>query len=159
MTVTEDQTSTHWKAHHTRSSDGDPHPDDTLKNTVRVKTVYVVVSVLLHDDDSLQDQNFGKQSQVIDVGSDIQAEQRQKDSDYEQKKGTYTTSQGAQTQPLLFTTDPLLQLWEPSLMRTIQDLGDWQDDHAEKDLEECQRGSGQDVSVCRCPLEEELLGH
>ncbi len=26
-------------------------------------------------------------------------------------------------------------------------------DHAEKDLEESQRGSGQDAPVCRCPLE------
>ena len=31
-------------------------------------------------------------------------------------------------------------------------------DHAEKDLEESQRGSGQDATVCRCPLEQELLG-
>ncbi len=27
------------------------------------------------------------------------------------------------------------------------------DDHAEKDLEESQRGSGQDAPACRCPLE------
>jgi hypothetical protein len=27
----------------------------------------------------------------------------------------------------------------------VQDLGGWQDDHAEKDLEESQRGSGQDA--------------
>jgi hypothetical protein len=37
--------------------------------------------------------------------------------------------------------------------RLEQDLGGWKDDHAEKDLEESQRGSGQDTSVCRCPLE------
>jgi hypothetical protein len=39
----------------------------------------------------------------------------------------------------------------------VQDLGGWQDDRAEKDLEESQRGSGQDVPACRCPLEQELL--
>ena len=33
-----------------------------------------------------------------------------------------------------------------------------QDDHAEKDLEESQRGSGQDAPACRCPLEQELRG-
>jgi hypothetical protein len=27
----------------------------------------------------------------------------------------------------------------------VQDFGDWQDDHVEKDLGESQRGSGQDV--------------
>jgi hypothetical protein len=37
-------------------------------------------------------------------------------------------------------------------------LGDCQDDHTEKDVEETQRGNGQDVSVSRCPLEQELLG-
>jgi hypothetical protein len=43
--------------------------------------------------------------------------------------------------------------------RLEQDLGGWQDDHAEKDLEESQRGSGQDDPACRCPLEREgLLG-
>ena len=40
----------------------------------------------------------------------------------------------------------------------MQDVGSWQDDHAEKDLEEIQRGSGQDAPACRCPLEQELLG-
>ncbi len=40
----------------------------------------------------------------------------------------------------------------------MQDLGDWQDDHVETDLEESQRDSGQDASACRCPLEQELLG-
>ena len=40
----------------------------------------------------------------------------------------------------------------------MQDLGGWQDDHAEKDVEESQRGSGQDAPACRCPLEQELLG-
>ena len=34
----------------------------------------------------------------------------------------------------------------------------WQDDHAEKDVEESQRVGGQDVHACRCPLEQELLG-
>ncbi len=37
-------------------------------------------------------------------------------------------------------------------------MGGWQDDHAEKDLEVSQRGSGQDAPACRCPLEQELLG-
>ncbi len=37
-------------------------------------------------------------------------------------------------------------------------MGGRQDDHAEKDLEESPRGSGQDAPACRCPLEEELLG-
>jgi hypothetical protein len=40
----------------------------------------------------------------------------------------------------------------------VQDLGGWQDDHAETDLEESQRGSGQDAPACRCPLEHGLLG-
>jgi hypothetical protein len=40
----------------------------------------------------------------------------------------------------------------------LQDLGDWQDGHVEKDIEESQRGSGEDVPCCRCPLEAELLG-
>ena len=40
----------------------------------------------------------------------------------------------------------------------VQDLGGWQDDRAEQDLEESQRGCGQDASDCRCPLEQELLG-
>ena len=40
----------------------------------------------------------------------------------------------------------------------MQDLGGWQDDHAEKDVEESQRGSGQDAPARRCPLEKELLG-
>jgi len=39
----------------------------------------------------------------------------------------------------------------------VQDLGGWQDDHAEKDIEDSQRGSGQDAPACRCPLEHELL--
>jgi hypothetical protein len=39
----------------------------------------------------------------------------------------------------------------------VKDLGDWKDDHVEKDLEESQRGSGQDAPACRCPLEQELL--
>ena len=37
-------------------------------------------------------------------------------------------------------------------------MGGWQDDHDEKDLEESQRGSGQDAPACRCPLKRELLG-
>jgi len=40
----------------------------------------------------------------------------------------------------------------------VQDLGGWQDDHAEKDVEESQRGSGQDAPASRCPLQQELLG-
>jgi hypothetical protein len=40
----------------------------------------------------------------------------------------------------------------------VQDLGGWQDDHAENDLEESQKGCGQDALACRCPLEQELLG-
>ncbi len=40
----------------------------------------------------------------------------------------------------------------------MQDLGGWQDDHAEKDFEESQRVSGQDAPAFRCPLEQELLG-
>ena len=40
----------------------------------------------------------------------------------------------------------------------MQDLGGLQDDHAEKDVEESQRGSGQDVPSFRCPLEQEPLG-
>jgi hypothetical protein len=39
----------------------------------------------------------------------------------------------------------------------VHDLGSWQDYHAEKDLEESQRGSGQDAPASRCPLEQELL--
>ena len=39
----------------------------------------------------------------------------------------------------------------------VQDLGDWQDFHAEKEVEESQRDSGQDASDCRCPLEREFL--
>jgi hypothetical protein len=39
----------------------------------------------------------------------------------------------------------------------VQDLGGWQDEHAEKDLEEIQRGSGQVAPAYRCPLEQELL--
>ena len=37
-------------------------------------------------------------------------------------------------------------------------MGGWQDEYAEKDLEESQRGSGQDAPTSRCPLEQELLG-
>ncbi len=37
-------------------------------------------------------------------------------------------------------------------------MGGWQDDHAETDLEESQRGSRQDAPASRCPLEQELLG-
>ncbi len=40
----------------------------------------------------------------------------------------------------------------------MQDLGGWQDDHAEEDLEESQRGSGQDALACRCALEQEVVG-
>ena len=40
----------------------------------------------------------------------------------------------------------------------LQDTGGSQDNHAEKDVEEIERVSGQDVPVCRCPLEQELLG-
>jgi hypothetical protein len=54
-------------------------------------------------------------------------------------------------------------LHEPSytVTTTPRDLGDSQDDHAEKckkDAEESQRGSAQDGPPCRCPLEEALLG-
>ena len=42
--------------------------------------------------------------------------------------------------------------------RLGQDFVGRQDDHAEKDLEENQRGSEQDALTCRCALEEELLG-
>ncbi len=37
-------------------------------------------------------------------------------------------------------------------------MGGWQDDHAEKDVEESQRGRGQDGSASRCPFEQVLLG-
>jgi hypothetical protein len=40
----------------------------------------------------------------------------------------------------------------------VQDLGGYQDDHAENDLEESQRGFGPDDPACRCPLEQALLG-
>jgi hypothetical protein len=40
----------------------------------------------------------------------------------------------------------------------VQDLGGWQDDHAEKDLEQSQRGSRQEADACPFPLEQELLG-
>ncbi len=40
----------------------------------------------------------------------------------------------------------------------VQDLGDRQDYHTENDLEETQRGSGQDASNCRCEVEKKLLG-
>jgi hypothetical protein len=36
-------------------------------------------------------------------------------------------------------------------------LDGWQDDHAEKDIEESQSGSGQDAPASRRPLELELL--
>ena len=42
--------------------------------------------------------------------------------------------------------------------RLAQDLGDWQDDHDEKDLKESERASGQDAPVCRCALAHHLLG-
>ncbi len=37
-------------------------------------------------------------------------------------------------------------------------MGSWQDDHAEKDVKESPRSSGQDAPVSRSPLQEELLG-
>ena len=40
----------------------------------------------------------------------------------------------------------------------VQDLTGCQDDHAQKDLEERPRGSGQDAPANRCPFEKELLG-
>jgi len=40
----------------------------------------------------------------------------------------------------------------------VQDLGGWQDDHAEKDVKESQRGSGQDAPASRYSLEQKLLG-
>jgi hypothetical protein len=40
----------------------------------------------------------------------------------------------------------------------LQDTGGRQDNHAEKDVAEIQRGSGQDVPACRCPLEQEDSG-
>ncbi len=39
----------------------------------------------------------------------------------------------------------------------MQDLGGGQDDHASNDLEDSQRGSGQDAPSSLCPLEQELL--
>ena len=38
------------------------------------------------------------------------------------------------------------------------DLGGWLDNHAEKDLAESQKGTGQVAPASRCPLEQELLG-
>jgi hypothetical protein len=32
----------------------------------------------------------------------------------------------------------------------VQDLGGWQDDHADKDVEESHKRSGQDAPACRC---------
>ena len=72
-----------------------------------------------------------------------------------QKERTRTTSQASTTQPALLTTDPLLQLWEPFLLTTEQDLGG---DHAEKDFEVSQGGSGQDALASRCPFDQELPG-
>jgi hypothetical protein len=40
----------------------------------------------------------------------------------------------------------------------VQDLGGWPDDHAKKDLEDSQRGSGQDWTVFRCPFDQDLVG-
>ena len=39
----------------------------------------------------------------------------------------------------------------------MQDLGGWQDDHAENDVEESQRGGGQDAPAGHGPFEQELL--
>ena len=99
----------------------------------------------------LQDQRFSKQSQ----GTDKTEKDNQTGT---QKKRTRTTSQGTQTQPLLFTGLHCCSSGSHSTGRLVQDLGNWQDDHDEKDVEESQRGSGQDASACRCPLEQELLG-
>ncbi len=41
----------------------------------------------------------------------------------------------------------------PSRRRLEEDLGGWQDDHVANDVEESQRGNGQDAVACRCPLE------
>ena len=76
----------------------------------------------LTDPASLQDSRADKQPE----GTGTAEKDKQLPAE---KKRTRTTSQAMQTQPLL------------------QDLGGWQDDDAEKDLEESQRGSGQDASV------------
>jgi hypothetical protein len=61
-----------------------------------------------------------------------------------------------QTQPLLLAADaPFAAAVEaiPAEDATcgglVQDLGGWQNDHAEKDLEESQSGGGQDAPACR----------
>ena len=60
----------------------------------------------LTDPSSLQDQNFVKQTQ----GIDIQTEENKKDN--EQKKRLRTMSQTTQTQPLLFVTDTFVTALE-----------------------------------------------
>jgi hypothetical protein len=62
-----------------------------------------------------------------------------------QKKRTRTTREGTQTQTALLTTDGFA-----TALETVPG-GLVQDEHDEKDLEETQRGRGQDVPACRCP--------
>jgi hypothetical protein len=73
------------------------------------------------------------------------------------EKEERTTSQAPTTEPALLAVGFAAALGALAL-DDLQDLGGWQDDHAEKDVEESQRGSGQDAPACRCPLEQELLG-
>jgi hypothetical protein len=50
-----------------------------------------------------------------------------------------------------------MQLWDPFLQGLVHNLGGWQDDHAEKDVEESRNGSGQDAPASRCPIEHDRL--
>ena len=51
---------------------------------------------------------------------------------------------------------PLPQPWKPFLLTTGAGLGHLAGHHAEKDLQESQRGSGQDAPAFRCVLEQQL---
>ena len=116
----------------------------------------------LTDPASLLDQSFDKQPQ----GIGIQAEQGKQD--YQQTKRTRNTSQATQTQPLLLAADAFAaaleaipsedwrRTWSAIDSRADLHLDGWQDDHAEKDLQESETSSRQDAPACRCPLEQQL---
>ena len=86
------------------------------------------------------------------AGGQGETEKGEKGKQPVQKKRTRTTRQGTQTQIALLAADGFAAALEAVPGGLVQD------EHAEKDLEETQRGSGQDVPACRCPLEQELLG-
>ncbi len=59
----------------------------------------------------------------------------------------HTSRHATQTQPAFLAPDAFAAALESVPGGLVQNLGGWsgQDDHAEKDLEESQRGSGQDA--------------